>query len=68
VLEKYFQTDILNFRDECLNSEYFITDKNLYDFVELQEDDIHAGGHPKQIVHERFVDHLLEIFPTKEIS
>ena len=68
VLEQYFQTDILNFRDECLNSECVITDKNLYNFVESLENDMHSGGHPKQIVHERFVTHLLEVLQTIEIS
>jgi hypothetical protein len=66
-LESYFTKDIQNLKTECLENEHFLTDLNLYNFVEKQEEDLHAGGHPKQIVHERFVNHLLDRIESKKV-
>jgi hypothetical protein len=66
-LEKYFTKDILLLRNECLGHGSILTDLNLYSFVEDQKSDLHGGGHPKQIVHERFVNHLIDQLKAKKV-
>ncbi len=66
-LEKYFTNDILLLRNECLSHGSILTDLNLYSFVDNQEKDLHGGGHPKQIVHERFVNHLIDQLKAKKV-
>jgi len=59
--EEYFKKDIARMQQECLSHPSFITDKNLYDFVNDKSTEIHGCGHPTQIVHNRFVENILKV-------
>jgi hypothetical protein len=63
--KEYFRNIVDDLKLSCLHAPEMLTDLDIYDFVLNKKTDLHAGGHPKVYVHEKFVDHLYQKIKPK---